>query len=221
MKRFLFFACIAFSLVIGLASCEKKDKADSTVPESSGTTSSIRITDMDGAEIKELDFGSSDKLLAFNLYNKGTSKADCQMTYSCDWISSVSPAIVSLKQGTIKMVTVQIDRSKLDVGQNTTNLYIKSENSSNMLVLKATGSLSISGLVVDANTQNPLQGVLVTLMPSSNNYYTGIDGLFMFDNLIAQQYTLTAQANGYKTDRKTVSLAAGESKEIKFALRPE
>ena len=85
-------------------------------------------------------------------------KADCQMTYSCDWISSVSPAIVSLKQGTIKMVTVQIDRSKLDVGQNTTNLYIKSENSSNMLVLKATGSLSISGLVVDANTQNPLQG---------------------------------------------------------------
>ena len=119
------------------------------------------------------------------------------------------------------MVTVQIDRSKLDVGQNTTNLYIKSENSSNMLVLKATGSLSISGLVVDANTQNPLQGVLVTLMPSSNNYYTGIDGLFLFDNLIAQQYTLTAQANGYKTDRKTVSLAAGESKEIKFALRPE
>lgn len=216
--RYIIFLLVSFC---SLVACEKKDKADSTVPESSGTTSSIRITDMDGAEIKELDFGSSDKLLAFNLYNKGTSKADCQMTYSCDWISSVSPAIVSLKHGTIQMVTVQIDRSKLDVGQNTTNLYIKSENSSNMLVLKATGSLSISGLVVDANTQNPLQGVLVTLMPSSNNYYTGIDGLFLFDNLNAQQYTLTAQANGYKTDRKTVNLTTEESQEIIFSLRPE
>lgn len=216
--RYIIFLLVSF---FSLVACEKKDKADSTVPESSGTTSSIRITDMDGAEIKELDFGSSDKLLAFNLYNKGTSKADCQMTYSCDWISSVSPAIVSLKHGTIQMVTVQIDRSKLDVGQNTTNLYIKSENSSNMLVLKATGSLSISGLVVDANTQNPLQGVLVTLMPSSNNYYTGIDGLFLFDNLNAQQYTLTAQANGYKTDRKTVNLTTEESQEIIFSLRPE
>ena len=216
--RYIIFLLVSFC---SLVACEKKDKADSTVPESSGTTSSIRITDMDGAEIKELDFGSSDKLLAFNLYNKGTSKADCQMTYSCDWISSVSPAIVSLKQGTIQMVTVQIDRSKLDVGQNTTNLYNKTENSSNMLVLKATGSLSISGLVVDANTQNPLQGVLVTLMPSSYNYYTGIDGLFLFDNLNAQQYTLTAQANGYKTDRKTVNLTTEESQEITFSLRPE
>lgn len=82
-------------------------------------------------------------------------------------------------------------------------------------------SISIYGTVVDADTNAPIQGVLLTLMPSSKNRYTGSDGSYEFDDLNAQQYTITAQMGGYKTDRKTVNLTAGEREEVTFALHKE
>ncbi len=82
-------------------------------------------------------------------------------------------------------------------------------------------SISIYGTVVDADTHNPIQGVLLTLMPSSRNCYTGSDGSYQFEDLNTQQYTITAQMGGYKTDRKTVTLQAGDNEEVTFALRKE
>lgn len=82
-------------------------------------------------------------------------------------------------------------------------------------------NISIFGTVVDAADNAPIQGVLLTLMPSSKNRYTGSDGTYEFEDLDAQQYTITAQMGGYKTDRKTVNLTAGEREEVTFALKKE
>lgn len=82
-------------------------------------------------------------------------------------------------------------------------------------------NISIYGSVVDADTKEPLSGVLLTLMPSSRNRYTGSDGTYQFEDLNAQQYTITAQMGGYKTDRKTVNLRAGDREEVTFALHKE
>lgn len=82
-------------------------------------------------------------------------------------------------------------------------------------------SISIYGTVVDAENNSPIQGVLLTLMPSSRNRYTGSDGSYQFEDLDAQQYTITAQMGGYKTDRKTVNLSSGDREEVTFALRKE
>ena len=82
-------------------------------------------------------------------------------------------------------------------------------------------SITIYGTVIDADTHDPIQGVLLTLMPSSRNCYTGSDGSYQFQDLNKQQYTITAQMGGYKTDRKTVNLNAGEKQEITFALMKE
>lgn len=82
-------------------------------------------------------------------------------------------------------------------------------------------SISIYGTVVDADNSNPIQGALLTLMPSSKNCYTGSDGSYQFEDLNAQQYTITVQMGGYRTDRKTVNLVAGESAEVTFALHKE
>ncbi len=82
-------------------------------------------------------------------------------------------------------------------------------------------SISIYGTVVDAETNAPIQGVLLTLMPSSKNCYTGSDGTYQFEDLYAQQYTITAQMIGYRTDRKTVNLTSGERSEVTFALKKE
>lgn len=82
-------------------------------------------------------------------------------------------------------------------------------------------SIAIFGTVVDADTSAPLQGALLTLMPSSKNRYTGSLGTYEFEDLEPRQYTITVQMSGYRTDRKTVNLVSGEREEVTFALRKE
>ena len=82
--------------------------------------------------------------------------------------------------------------------------------------------VTIYGTVYDATTFNPIQGAILTLQPSGRSCYTGSDGAFNFEeDLDPLQYTITAQANGYRTDRKTVKLYPGESSEVTFALKKE
>lgn len=112
----------------------------------------IRFTDVYGDDIRDLDFGSSVDMMAFNIYNNGTIKINCQVSYSCDWISSVSPMSFSLDQGMNTMATVQINRSKLPSGKNTTYLYITSNNGSNVIEIKATGSDALPDVVTKPAT---------------------------------------------------------------------
>lgn len=81
--------------------------------------------------------------------------------------------------------------------------------------------ISIYGIVFDSVTNAPLKGVLLTLMPSSKNCYTGSDGTYQFEDLYAQQYTITASMAGYRTDRKTVNLLPGDREEVTFILKTE
>lgn len=82
-------------------------------------------------------------------------------------------------------------------------------------------TISIYGTVFDADTNAPLQGVMLTLMPSSKNQYTGSLGTYEFADLEPQQYTITAQLDGYRTDRKSVNLVARERQEVVFVLHKE
>lgn len=82
--------------------------------------------------------------------------------------------------------------------------------------------VTIYGTVYDASTFEPIQGVMLTLQPSGRSCYTGSDGAFNFEeNLDPLQYTVTAQASGYRADRKTVKLTPGESSEVTFALKKD
>lgn len=82
--------------------------------------------------------------------------------------------------------------------------------------------VTIYGTIYDATTFNPIQGAMLTLQPSGRSCYTGSDGAFNFEeDLEPLQYTITAQANGYRTDRKTIKLSPGESSEVTFALKKE
>ena len=105
----------------------------------------IRFTDVYGNDIRELDFGSSSSMdmLAFNIYNNGTVSISCNVEYSCKWIKSVSSVPSSLKPGQNVLVSVTIDRSKLDAGQNVNYLYITSNNGSNVIKIIATADASL------------------------------------------------------------------------------
>lgn len=69
----------------------------------------------------------------------------------------------------------------------------------------------IDGKVLDDNTSEPVENVLVTLSPSGKNATTDADGCFEFRDLEARQYTVTVQKVGYSTNRKTINAISGEN----------
>ena len=114
----------------------------------------IRLTDMMGNDISSIDFGSnpSINMQSFNIYNNGTVTVSCSVIYSCGWISSVSSVPNSLSPGQNVIVSVTIDRSKLAAGQNSTDLYVTTNNGSNVLHIYATGGSSLPDVTTNEVT---------------------------------------------------------------------
>ena len=112
----------------------------------------IRFTDVYGNDIKELDFGSSVDMLAFNIYNNGTVAITCKVEVGSKWIESVSEVPGTLMPGQNVLVSVRIDRSKLNAGDNVDYLYITSNNGSNVIQVKAKGSSSLPDVVTRSAT---------------------------------------------------------------------
>lgn len=77
---------------------------------------------------------------------------------------------------------------------------------------------AIAGTVIDAADQSPISGVAVNLSPSGKSTNTGSDGYFQFDDLDADQYTITVQKSGYQTNRKTITAVAGETENIAIPM---
>lgn len=79
---------------------------------------------------------------------------------------------------------------------------------------------TIAGHVSDVENGEPLQAVTVTISPTGKSVLTGADGLFEFDDVEAQQYTITAQKSGYSTNRTRVTALAGETITVNITLQP-
>ena len=79
----------------------------------------------------------------------------------------------------------------------------------------------LSGTVVEMATGDVIAGALITLSPTGKSTYTGVDGFFEFQDLDAQQYTVTIQATGYSTNRKTVTIVAGATERVNITLEKQ
>lgn len=77
---------------------------------------------------------------------------------------------------------------------------------------------SISGVVYDASTSEPLGGVNVTLASSGNSQLTKNDGTFLFENVDIQQYTIIFQKSGYQDGRREVTTIVGEQTIVDVVL---
>lgn len=102
---------------------------------------SLQITDMAGNKLDTLDFGLEESVTSksFNIFNNGSTTINCNLNYTCVWISSVSSLTSSIEPGQTVTVTVVIDRTRLSGGANTTFLHIVSNNGSNEIIITATG----------------------------------------------------------------------------------
>lgn len=77
---------------------------------------------------------------------------------------------------------------------------------------------TLHGIVCDFETGDPLAGCSVVLSPSGATKITGNDGYFEFQDITAQQYTVTAQKTGYTTNRKSINAVSGEDTELNITL---
>ena len=81
---------------------------------------------------------------------------------------------------------------------------------------------AVSGVVNGADNL-PLKGVTVTIQGETNNYSANMktkkDGSFVFGDLDADTYVISARKRGYKNAKKTIPLEAGETEEVKIKMR--
>jgi hypothetical protein len=102
----------------------------------------LRIVDDAGNDISELDFGAeiADVSRQFNIFNDGYEKLEWEISFSADWIVSLSKESGELKAGGTQGVIVNIDRSLLESGENVTTIHVTSNDGNKQLTVKATNA---------------------------------------------------------------------------------
>ena len=79
----------------------------------------------------------------------------------------------------------------------------------------------ILGTIYEEGTNEPIQGVTITLGSSDGTATSGSDGKFEFKDLEAKQYTLQVTKSGYISNTKTVTVTASEDVRADIPLTAE
>lgn len=79
---------------------------------------------------------------------------------------------------------------------------------------------SIQGIVTNASTNEPIQGVNISLSPTGLSAVTGSDGRYEFKNLEAGQYTVQGVKAGYESNTKNITIVAGNISSGDMVLNP-
>ncbi len=82
--------------------------------------------------------------------------------------------------------------------------------------LETTGN--ISGIVSENGSNEPIEAAEVTLLGNSTVYKTGTDGKFEIKNLKEKDYTISISKVGYQTNKKQISVHAGQTTSADFSL---
>jgi len=77
---------------------------------------------------------------------------------------------------------------------------------------------TVTGVVVDRGTRQPLAGAQVTIPELNRGMATAANGRFLIPNIPAGTYEIEAQLIGYESGRQTVQVVGGEATVIDFEL---
>lgn len=81
-------------------------------------------------------------------------------------------------------------------------------------------NVSVYGFVYDAETNELLQNVHLTLLPPSVSCHTGDDGYYHFNNVEWSEngYVITAKKNGYVANTRNFSIGAANVAEVNLFM---
>lgn len=85
-------------------------------------------------------------------------------------------------------------------------------------IVDTTGN--VVGVVSDSRSGTFLSGVSIALSPTGKTITTGDDGKYEFRDIESQEYSISASKSGYKSDKKTVFVQAGNDTSLDFQLTP-
>ena len=140
----------------------------------------MRITDMEGTDISELDFSDEgdDVSRIFNIFNDSGATLSYEITTTANWIQKpVDGTSGTIQAGETKGIVVVIDRTKLQQGDNTTTMHITSNNGNQQLTIKAKrADISTLNATEVNETSAVLNGKINTNIPySEKGFYYGTD----------------------------------------------
>lgn len=75
------------------------------------------------------------------------------------------------------------------------------------LAIGFNGQNIVKGIVTDSDSQNPLQGVLVTILSTTSSQTTGVDGVFNLKNVPNGSYIVEMKLLGYETQNFPIELS--------------
>ena len=78
----------------------------------------------------------------------------------------------------------------------------------------------IQGLVTNYNTNEPIQGVNISLSPTGASAVTGSDGRYEFNNLNPGNYTVQGMKSGFESNTKNITITSGNVSSGDMMLTP-
>lgn len=196
MKLVEFLRVFMFIVLLGAitSSCSNDDEQ---VNIGAGTVTGI-VTDETGSPIAGVTVAVSGK--------DETVSSGTDGKYTIQNVSMESHAVVFVKTGW-QTISATVTEKK----------FVGSVATVNITMVNA--SAKISGVITDAkNGGVPLSGVTVSIGPAGT-VTTGTDGKYLFENLVADEYTVTFTKANYVTITKTVTKASFENGEVILDLQ--
>lgn len=83
------------------------------------------------------------------------------------------------------------------------------------------GTGSISGVVVEAGNNEPVENARIATNPASSTVFTDESGAFFLEDIPAGDYSVEARKDGLLTQFEGASVSSGSSVSVVFELRPE
>lgn len=108
------------------------------------------------------------------------------------------------------------DQNWIEVSFRAGNKYI-----SGKIYFKNNVDISITGVVSDAATGQPLPYARLTLIPGGKTVTTGRNGLYVFNDLASGTYSVQAVKNGYLANEVQASVISGSTSRADISLTPD
>lgn len=108
------------------------------------------------------------------------------------------------------------DQNWIEVHFRAGNKYI-----SGKIYFKNNVDISITGVVSDAATGQPLPYARLTLIPGGKTVTTGRNGLYVFNDLASGTYSVQAVKNGYLANEVQASVISGSTSRADISLTPD
>lgn len=77
---------------------------------------------------------------------------------------------------------------------------------------------NIAGKITEEGSNNAIEGVIVEISGIEQSVKTGSNGMFKFEKLPADNYTLYVSKDGYVTDSKVITVVASQTTQCDFSM---